>query len=73
MKKIILTVSVIVVCTLTSCQKEYRCVCTNSNTGEKSYGDKFKTNAATKKTWEEDCKHTGELSGGSLKDCHLEE
>lgn len=71
MKINLLFVSVMILAT--ACQKEYRCVCTNVNTGEKSYGDKFKTNAATKKTWEEDCKHNADLSGGTLKDCHLEQ
>lgn len=71
MKTILILLSVLFL--TSSCQKEYRCVCTNVNTGEKSYGDKFKTNAATKKTWEEDCKHNADLSAGTLKDCHLEE
>jgi hypothetical protein len=55
-----------------ACQKEYQCVCTNTSTGQVSYGDKFKTNVFTKKTWEENCKNNGNLSGGTLKDCHLE-
>lgn len=55
-----------------SCQKEYVCVCTNVNTGTKSDGDKIKTNAFTKKANEETCKNNDNLSGGTLKDCHLE-
>ena len=55
-----------------SCDKEYVCVCTNTNTGNKSYGDKIKANEFTKTANEETCKNNNNLSGGSLKDCHLE-
>lgn len=56
-----------------SCKKSYTCVCTNSNTGDVSRGDVIKAGPLTKKTWETDCKQNNNLSGGSLKDCHLED
>jgi hypothetical protein len=56
----------------TSCQKEYVCVCTNTTTGHVTEGDKMKANVFTKKATEEGCANNDELSGGSLKDCHLE-
>ncbi|MBS1634716.1 MAG: hypothetical protein JST26_02260 [Bacteroidetes bacterium] len=56
---------------LGSCKKDYVCVCTNNNTGNKSYGDHFKANVITKKAAEESCKADGNLSAGAL-DCHLE-
>jgi len=55
-----------------SCGKEYVCVCTQVSSGNKSDGDKIKTNAFTKKANEETCKNTSNLSAGTLKDCHLE-
>jgi hypothetical protein len=58
---------------MTSCKKEYTCVCTNSNTGSVSRGDVIKTGPLTHETWKRDCEQNDELSGGSLKDCHLEE
>lgn len=55
-----------------SCQKDYVCVCTNSNTGNVSYGDNIKTNVFTKKAAEESCKANNNVSAGSLENCHLE-
>jgi hypothetical protein len=72
MKKTIRVITIAVSFCLTSCQKEYTCVCTNSNTGHVHYGDKMKTGPFTKTATEETCKNNDELSGGALKDCHLE-
>lgn len=72
MKNTLLIISVLTIVALTSCQKEYVCVCTNSTTGHVSYGDKMKANVFTKKATEEGCANNDELSGGALKDCHLE-
>lgn len=57
----------------TSCKKEYQCVCTNSNTGTVSRGDKIKAGPYDKAANEETCKKNNDLSAGSLKDCHLED
>ncbi len=70
MRSILLSIALIIISS--SCQKEYVCVCTNVNTGSKSDGDKIKTNVFTKKANEETCKNNANLSGGTLKDCHLE-
>jgi hypothetical protein len=56
-----------------SCKKEYVCVCTNSNTGNESRGDVIKASRFTYSTWKQDCEQNDELSGGSLKNCHLED
>ena len=40
MHKIVLILLIVVSLMLASCQKEYVCVCTDSRTGEKNYGDK---------------------------------
>jgi len=58
--------------TFVSCKKEYVCVCTNTVTGEKSYGDPIKTAKYAKKGYEETCKSNEEVYN-DLKDCHLEE
>lgn len=71
--KILRYISVMVLLTChTSCMKEYSCVCTRSKTGEKEYGDKFKTGPVRKPAFEETCKNTENLSAGTLEDCHLE-
>ena len=72
MKNLVFVLSVFMVCTFFSCQKDYVCVCTNASTGHVSYGDQIKTNVFTKKAAEESCKGNNDLSGGALKDCHLE-
>jgi len=56
---------------LISCKKDYVCVCTNIQTGEKSYGDHFKAGPVTKKAAEESCKANNDVYN-DLKDCHLE-
>ena len=66
-------VSIALLFVLSSCKKEYTCVCTNTNTGTEHRGDVIKAGPLTKKTWETDCRQNDELSGGSLKDCHLED
>jgi hypothetical protein len=66
-------VSIAMLCVLASCKKEYTCVCTNSNTGNVSRGDVIKTGPLTHETWKKDCEQNDELSGGALKDCHLED
>ncbi len=57
----------------TSCKKDYQCVCTNSNTGTVSRGDKMQAGPFTKAATEETCKNNNNLSAGTLKDCHLED
>jgi hypothetical protein len=56
-----------------SCQKEFKCVCTNSTTGNTSYGDPIKGTVFTKKAAEESCKANNDLSAGELENCHLED
>jgi hypothetical protein len=72
MKQIINSVALAALIMLCSCQKEYQCVCTNSNTGNVHHGDKMKTGPFTKAATEKTCENNDELSGGALKDCHLE-
>ena len=48
----------------TSCKKDYQCVCTNSNTGTVSRGDKIKAGPYDKAANEETCKKNNDLSGG---------
>lgn len=72
MKSLFISISVLCTLAFTSCKKDYRCVCTNSNTGEVSYGDNMRGNLFTKKAAEESCKANNDVSGGGLKDCHLE-
>jgi hypothetical protein len=72
MKKSILIFSIFMASAFVSCKKDYVCVCTNANTGDVSYGDHFKANTFTKTAAEESCKANNDVSGGSLKDCHLE-
>jgi hypothetical protein len=66
-------VSLTLLFVLASCKKEYTCVCTNTNTGNVSRGDVIKAGPLTKKSWETNCEQNDELSGGGLKDCHLED
>lgn len=73
MKKRVLFVAVMVLLSLSSCKKDYQCVCTNTNTGNVHYGDKMEANVYTKKATETTCENNNNLSGGSLKDCHLED
>lgn len=56
-----------------SCKKDYQCVCTNSNTGSVSRGDKMQAGPFTKAATEEACRNNNNLSAGGLKDCHLED
>ncbi|MGZ3931220.1 MAG: hypothetical protein ACXVPQ_02265 [Bacteroidia bacterium] len=72
MKPTCIISAIALACALSSCQKEYVCVCTNAQTGNTSYGDKMKAGPFTKKATEEACKNNNNLSAGSLKDCHLE-
>lgn len=72
MKKLIFYSSIIVA-VFSSCKKDYQCVCTNTNTGNVHYGDKMEANVFTKKASETTCKNNNNLSGGTLKDCHLED
>jgi hypothetical protein len=44
-----------------SCKKEYVCVCTNTVTGEKSYGDKVKAGKIAKTAYEESCEANGDV------------
>ena len=72
MKICIVSFCFAVMCMMTSCTKDYVCVCTHTSTGEKSYGDKIKTGPIRKPQFERTCKNTADLSLGNLKDCHLE-
>ena len=73
MKKTFLLTLAVALILLSSCKKDYQCVCTNTNTGNVHYGDKMEANAFTKKTAEATCKNNNNLSAGTLKDCHLED
>lgn len=54
-----------------SCQKEYVCVCTSTETDEKKYVDKVKTTNLGKKGFEKSCKSKNDTIN-KLKDCHIE-
>lgn len=71
--KLALPLFVAVLFAFTSCKKDYQCVCTNSNTGTVSRGDKMSAGPFTKAATEETCRNNNNLSAGSLKDCHLED
>ena len=73
MKKVSLIILLAAGMAFTSCQKEYVCVCTHTDSGEKSYGDKMKAGPFTKEATQQGCENNDELSGGGLKDCHLED
>jgi hypothetical protein len=70
MKKVIILLSLLA--GISSCKKEYTCVCTVISTGERSEGDKIKTGKLEKDGYEEACK-SNETVYNDLKDCHLEE
>ncbi len=72
MKTLIIILSITMGCLSSSCMKDYTCVCTNSKTGDKTNGDKFKSGPIRYRAFEETCKNTETLSLGELKDCHLE-
>ena len=72
MKQNILTASILILVIATSCKKDYICVCTEKQTGEKSYGDHFKAGPITKKAAEESCKANDDVFSSDLEDCHLE-
>lgn len=61
-----------VIIILSSCKKDYVCVCTEKATGEKSYGDHFKANSLTKAAADESCKANNDVYASELEDCHLE-
>ena len=65
------TLTLLFLLAFTSCKKDYTCDCTNTNTGNVSKGDKISTGPFTKASNEEACKNNADLSGGTLKDCHL--
>lgn len=69
--KIITAVSLLTI-TLTSCKKDYVCVCTEKATGEKSYGDHFKAGPFLKKAAEESCEANDDVFEDGLESCHLE-
>jgi hypothetical protein len=71
MKCLFISLSVLCAIAFTSCKKDYICVCTNVQTGEKSYGDHFRAGPILKKTAEESCKANNDVYN-DLKDCHLE-
>ncbi|MDQ3048681.1 MAG: hypothetical protein M3R27_14120 [Bacteroidota bacterium] len=68
--RIIFLALVFVTC-LSSCKKDYICVCTDSTTGEKTYGDEFRAGPLMKETVEKSCK-ANEDAYNNLEDCHLE-
>ena len=57
---------------ISSCKKDYVCVCTEKATGEKSYGDHFQANSLTKAAADESCKANDDVYASELEDCHLE-
>jgi hypothetical protein len=57
---------------LTSCKKDYVCVCTEKATGQKNYGDRLKGNSATLKPFEESCKKNNDVFSTTLENCHIE-
>ncbi len=71
MKKTIICLSILVSLGATSCKKDYICVCTSIQTGEKSTGDHFRAGPLVKKAAEESCKANNDVYN-DLKDCHLE-
>lgn len=73
MKKTVFLILAAVIVFLSSCKKDYQCVCTNASTGNVHYGDKMEANVYTKKATETTCENNNNLSAGSLKDCHLED
>ena len=73
MKKTLLSIAILSAFSLSSCKKDYQCVCTNTNTGTVSRGDKMQENVYTRKAAERTCENNNNLSGGTLKDCHLED
>ncbi|MES2763006.1 MAG: hypothetical protein V4677_12410 [Bacteroidota bacterium] len=72
MKKITIILTIATSFAITSCEKEYTCVCTNKTTGERSPGDKVKTTKLGKKGFEESCKANDDVFENDLKDCHVE-
>ncbi|MBK8366032.1 MAG: hypothetical protein IPL10_01105 [Bacteroidetes bacterium] len=72
MKTLIITVISIFSISITSCKKDYVCVCTEKATGEKSYGDHFKAGPFVKKAAEESCKANNDVFEDGLENCHLE-
>jgi hypothetical protein len=72
MKNLLMFVSVIVGLSLTSCKKDYVCVCTIKSTGELSPGDHFKAGPLTKAAAEESCKANNDVYSNDLENCHLE-
>lgn len=70
MKNIILALAVIL--SLNSCKKDYVCVCTDIDTGEKTYGDHFKAGPFLKKAAKESCEANDDVFESDIKDCHLE-
>ncbi|MES2513508.1 MAG: hypothetical protein V4580_05160 [Bacteroidota bacterium] len=57
---------------LTSCKKDYVCVCTIKSTGEISPGDHFKAGPLTKAAADESCKANNDVYSNDLENCHLE-
>ena len=53
-----------------SCKKEYTCVCTDTVTGEKSYGDKIRSGKLAKKGYEASCEANGDVYNNIT--CELE-
>lgn len=72
MKKLLILSSSALIISLTSCKKDYICVCTEKSTGEKSYGEHFKAGPFLKKAAEESCEANDDVFANDLKDCHLE-
>jgi len=68
MNKIELTLLILVLLTLASCQKEYTCVCTDTRNGEKISIDKVKTTKLGKKGFEDSCKS----NSTDLQECYID-
>lgn len=71
MKQTILLFAILVLLGF-SCRKEYVCVCTQTSTGDESYGDRFKSGPVAKKAFQESCEANDDVFGSDLENCHLE-
>lgn len=72
MKSTIIIIASIFSLSLISCKKDYVCVCAETATGEKSYGDHFKAGPYLKKAAEESCEANDDVFEDGLENCHLE-
>lgn len=72
MKKIIFTIALFTVIIFTNCRKSYVCVCTDINTGERSYGDVFRVGPIAKKGVQATCEAATTIAASDSVTCKLE-